>query len=115
MDKLDKTKYRPFNINFTIPQVYSDSLSYYEAVENMNHALHSLVNQLNASWNEMTTKQFASYLKEIFNANVTYTEEDHGLHFNIATTYASGDHVYDPETETMQIITEDEDEQAFKI
>lgn len=118
MNSIEANKYIPFyKITLTIPQAYDDTLSYYEALCKLYYGLNSLVDQLNTKWTEQTTEQFNKYLAEMFAANVTYTEEDKGLHLNISSAIASGDHVYEPDEQTMNIIEEDEDdgELTFKI
>lgn len=112
MKPIQANKYIPFyNINLTIPQTYDDTLSYYEALCKLYAGLSSLVDQLNTKWTELTTEQFNKYLADLFAANIEYTEDDLGLHLNISSAIASGDHVYEPETQTMNIIEEDDDDE----
>lgn len=118
MKPIEANKYIPFyKINLTIPQVYDDTLSYYEALCKLYAGMSSLVDQLNTKWTKQTTEQFNKYLADMFAANVTYTEEDKGLHLNISSAIASGDHVYEPDEQTMNIIEEEDDngESTFKI
>lgn len=108
--------YYPFyRTSLTVPETFDDTLSYYESILRLNNALHELVDELNENWNEMAADRLDKWIGNYLNESVGYTPDDKGLHIIFSTSYASGDHIYDPDTQTMEIVRSDKDEQTFKI
>lgn len=108
MSSFQAKKYGAGLPSFIIPQVYDESLSYYENICKLWYAYTSLVSQLNEKYSEELAQELNEYIRDYIYSTVSYTEDDGGLHLNINMAYNSGEHTYNPETQTMTIGTGEE-------
>lgn len=104
--------YTPYKFySLVLPQSYDNSLTYLEAIYKLQHAYNDLIDQLNEGWTQNNAEKFNNFMADYFASNVTYTEEDKGLHLNFESAYIVDGHKYTPEDETMEIFEgDDEDE-----
>lgn len=85
----------------TLPSAYSDSLSYYEAIEILNNKMHEIIDALNDDY----TKLVKEYLDKYFNSimiDASYKEETKTLVLSKISVY-DGMHTYDPKQSAMII------------
>ena len=81
------------NVHFAIPEIYGDSLSYYEVLKNVIDNLNQLTNFVNAKLDENTKQLINQYLMNAF-SELLYTEENENLTFNFDLINEDGTHVY---------------------
>ena len=87
--------------HFVLPEVYGDSLSYYEILKNLIDNLNKLTNFVNAKLDENTKKLINQYLMNVF-SELIYTEENENLNFNFDLISENGTHVYSDEKMTIK-------------
>ena len=89
------------NVHFAIPEIYGDSLSYYEVLKNVIDNLNKLINFVNAKLDENTKQLINQYLMNVF-SELLYTEENENLTFNFDLISEDGTHVYNDEKMTIK-------------
>lgn len=89
------------NVHFAIPEIYGDSLSYYEILKNVIDNLNKLTNFVNAKLDENTKQLINQYLMNVF-SELLYTEENENLTFNFDLISEDGTHVYNGEKITIK-------------
>lgn len=89
------------NVHFAIPEIYGDSLSYYEVLKNVIDNLNRLTNFVNAKLDENTKQLINQYLMNVF-SELLYTEENENLTFNFDLISEDGTHVYNDEKMTIK-------------
>ena len=89
------------NIHFAIPEIYGDSLSYYEVLKNVIDNLNKLTNFINDKFDENAKKLINQYLMNVF-SELLYTEENENLTFNFDLISEDGTHVYNDEKMTIK-------------
>ena len=89
------------NVHFAIPEIYGDSLSYYEVLKNVIDSLNKLINFVNAKLDENTKQLINQYLMNVF-SELLYTEENENLTFNFDLISEDGTHVYNDEKMTIK-------------
>ena len=89
------------NVHFAIPEIYGDSLSYYEILKNVIDNLNKLTNFVNAKLDENTKQLINQYLMNVF-SELLYTEENENLTFNFDLISEDGTHVYNDEKMTIK-------------
>ena len=78
----------------TLPSAYSDSLSYYEALELLTNKMNEIIKALNDDYTDLVKQ----YLDEYFNSimiDASYKEETKTLVLSKISVY-DGVHTYDP-------------------
>ena len=83
--------------HFVLPEVYGDSLSYYEVLKNLIDNLNKLTDFVNAKLDENTKQLINQYLMNLF-SELLYTEETENLKFKFDLISEDGTHVYSGET-----------------
>ena len=89
------------NVHFALPEIYGDSLSYYEILKNVIDNLNNLTNFVNAKLDENTKQLINQYLMNVF-SELLYTEENENLTFNFDLISEDGTHVYNDEKMTIK-------------
>ena len=89
------------NVHFAIPEIYGDSLSYYEVLKKLIDNLNKLTNFVNAKLDENTKQLINQYLMNVF-SELLYTEENENLTFNFDLISEDGTHVYNDEKMTIK-------------
>ena len=89
------------NVHFALPEIYGDSLSYYEVLKNVIDNLNNLTNFVNAKLDENTKQLINQYLMNVF-SELLYTEENENLTFNFDLISEDGTHVYNDEKMTIK-------------
>ena len=87
--------------HFALPEIYGDSLSYYEVLKNLIDNLNNLTNFVNAKLDENTKQLINQYLINVF-SELLYTEENENLTFNFDLISEDGTHVYNDEKMTIK-------------
>lgn len=87
--------------HFVIPEVYGDSLSYYEVLKNLIDNLNKLTNFVNSKLDENTKQLINQYLMNVF-SDLLYTEETENLNFKFSLISEGGTHVYNDEKMTIK-------------
>ena len=89
------------NVHFAIPEIYGDSLSYYEVLKKLIDNLNKLTNFVNAKLDENTKQLINQYLMNVF-SELLYNEENENLTFNFDLISEDGTHVYNNEKMTIK-------------
>lgn len=87
--------------HFVLPEVYGDSLSYYEILKNLIDNLNKLTNFVNSKLDENTRQLINKYLMNVF-SELLYNEEGENLTFNFDLISEDGTHVYNDEKMTIK-------------
>ena len=89
------------NVHFAIPEIYGESLSYYEVLKNIIDNLNKLTNFVNNKLDENTKQLINQYLMNVF-SELLYTEENENLTFNFDLISENGSHMYSNEKMTIK-------------
>lgn len=89
------------NVHFAIPEIYGDSLSYYEYLKNLTDNLNKLTNFVNNKIDENTKKLINQYLMNVF-SELLYNEEYENLNFKFDLISENGSHIYSNEKMTIK-------------
>lgn len=89
------------NVHFAIPEIYGDSLSYYEVLKNVIDSLNKLTNFVNNKLDENTKKLINQYLMNVF-SELLYNEENENLNFKFDLISENGSHMYSNEKMTIK-------------
>ena len=89
------------NVHFAIPEIYGDSLSYYEVLKNLIDNLNKLTNLVNNKLDENTKKLINQYLMNVF-SELLYNEECENLKFKFDLISENGSHMYSNEKMTIK-------------
>ena len=89
------------NVHFAIPEIYGDSLSYYEVLKNLIDNLNKLTNLVNNKLDENTKKLINQYLMNVF-SELLYNEKCENLNFKFDLISENGSHMYSNEKMTIK-------------
>ena len=89
------------NVHFAIPEIYGDSLSYYEVLKNLIDNLNKLTNFVNDKFDENSKKLINQYLMNVF-SELLYNEEYENLNFKFDLISENGTHMYSNEKMTIK-------------
>ena len=89
------------NVHFAIPEIYGDSLSYYEVLKNVIDSLNKLTNFVNDKLDENAKKLINQYLMNVF-SELLYNEEYENLNFKFDLISENGTHIYSNEKMTIK-------------
>lgn len=93
-----------------LPLVYDDSLSYYELVDKVVSKLNELIDFTQDKYNDFVKQQIQKWLASKY-TELAYDEENTRINFAFSDRYITvqGEgHVYKVDTQTMEIVSEDE-------
>lgn len=85
----------------SLPSAYSDSLSYYEALEILTNKMNEIINALNKDYSELVKEYLDKYFNSIM-IDASYKEETKTLVLSKISVY-DGIHTYDPKQTAMII------------
>lgn len=94
--------------HFVLPEVYGDSLSYYEVLANLKKCIQKLTNFVNAKFDNIFENAMNEYVSTLFE-NATYDEETHTLILDIDFVQKDNYHLYNETDKTMYILTHSEE------
>ena len=89
------------NVHFALPEIYDDSLSYYEVLKNVIDNLNKLTNLVNDKLDENAKKLINQYLMNVF-SELLYNEEYENLNFKFDLISENGTHMYSNEKLTIK-------------
>lgn len=89
------------NVHFAIPEIYGETLSYYELLKNLVDQLNKLTNFVNNKLDENTKKLINQYLMNVF-SELLYNEEYENLNFKFDLISENGSHMYSNEKMTIK-------------
>lgn len=98
-------KYKLINVSPILPEVYGKTLSFYEYLCKIAKRVDWLTSYINDGFIPHLTALLNHYIRDYVNTNVKYTEDDKGLHFNLDCVIISGDHKYNADDKSMEIVT----------
>lgn len=84
------------------PQVYGDSLSYYEVLNKLTSAIIELEDFVENKWDATTNITVQEYLNNLF-AKTIYNADTKNISFIFDETVVGDTHRYDPNTGTLTV------------
>lgn len=99
MDELKNNK-----PHFVLPEVYGDSLSYYEVLKNLKKCIEKLTDFVNAKFDNIFTLAMNDYISTLFK-NASYDEDNHMLILDIDFVQKDENHLYNEGDKTMYILS----------
>lgn len=104
----NKFNYKLFDVAPILPQVYDETLSFYECLCRIARRIDYVTKGVNENFIVLASRTLDKYFKDYVESHITYTPDDKGLHLISSGVRISGNHQYIPETNTMKIVTEDD-------